>query len=75
MLKFDWMNLTFIPIPIKGDQHGCNSYRTMAIVSQASKVLLKVILSTMQKKMNADLATEQEDVSYLEVAQSTSAFN
>lgn len=71
MLKFDWMNLTFIPIPIKGDQHGCNGYRTMAIVSQASKVLLKVILSTMQKKMNADLATEQEDVSYLEVAQST----
>ena len=36
----DWKRLVFIPIPKKGNAKECSSYRTIALISHASKVVL-----------------------------------
>ena len=55
----DWGHSTFIPIPKKGDLAKCTNYRTISLVSHASKVLLKVILSRIQHKTEQELPDEQ----------------
>ena len=55
----DWVNSVFIPIPKKGDLSKCGNYRTISLVSHASKVLLKVILDRIQKKTEEELPDEQ----------------
>ena len=55
----DWVNSVFIPIPKKGDLTKCGNYRTISLVSHASKVLLKVILNRIQKKTEEELPDEQ----------------
>jgi len=40
----EWTFSTFIPIPKKGDLKQCANYRTIALVSHASKILLRIIL-------------------------------
>ena len=37
----DWKRLVFIPIPKKGNAKECSNYRTIALISHASKVMLK----------------------------------
>jgi len=37
----DWKRSVFIPIPKKGNAKGCSNYRTIALISHASKVILK----------------------------------
>ena len=37
----DWKRSVFIPIPKKGNAKECSNYRTIALISQASKVMLK----------------------------------
>ena len=37
----DWKRLVFIPIPKKGNAKECSNYRTTALISHASKVMLK----------------------------------
>ena len=37
----DWKRSIFIPIPKKGNTKECSNYRTIALISQASKVMLK----------------------------------
>ena len=37
----DWKRSVFIPIPKKGNAKGCSSYHTIALISHASKVMLK----------------------------------
>ena len=39
----DWKRLVFIPIPNKGNAKECSNYRTIAFISQASKVMLKIL--------------------------------
>ena len=39
----DWKRLVFIPIPKKGNAKECSNYRTIALISQASKVMLKIL--------------------------------
>ena len=39
----DWKRLVFIPIPKKGDVKDCSNYCTRALVSHASKVMLKIL--------------------------------
>ena len=34
-----WKRLVFIPIPKKGNAKGCSNYHTIALISQASKVM------------------------------------
>ena len=37
----DWKRSVFIPIPKKGNDKECSNYRTIALISHASKVMLK----------------------------------
>ena len=39
----DWKRSVFIPIPKKGNAKECSNYRTIAFVSHASKVMLKIL--------------------------------
>ena len=37
----DWKRSVFIPVPKKGNDKECSNYCTIALVSHASKVMLK----------------------------------
>ena len=39
----DWKRSVYIPIPKKGKAKECSSYRTIALISHSSKVMLKII--------------------------------
>ena len=39
----DWKRSVFIPIPKKGNAKECSNYRTIALISHASKIMLKII--------------------------------
>jgi len=49
----DWRRSVFIPIPKKGNAKECSNYRTIALISHASKVMLKIqhpfMIKTIQK--------------------------
>ena len=42
-LPQDWKRSVFIPIPKKGNVEECSNYRTIAVISHASKVMLKIL--------------------------------
>ena len=39
----DWKRSIFIPIPKKGNAKECSNYRTIALISHASKVMIKIL--------------------------------
>ena len=39
----NWKRSVFIPIPKKGNAKECTNYRTIALISHASKVMLKIL--------------------------------
>ena len=39
----DWKRSVFIPFPKKGNAKECSNYRTIALISHASKVMLKIL--------------------------------
>ena len=39
----DWKRSVFIPIPKKGNAKECSNYHTTALISHASKVMLKIL--------------------------------
>ena len=39
----DWKRSVFIPIPKKGNAKECSNYRTIALISHTSKVMLKIL--------------------------------
>ena len=39
----DWKRSVFIPIPKKGSAKECSNYRTIALISHASKVILRIL--------------------------------
>ena len=43
----------------KGDPEQCTNYRTIALVSPASKILLKIILERIRTKTESEIADEQ----------------
>ena len=45
----DWKRPVFIPIPKKGNPKECSNYRTIALISHASKVMLKILQVRLQK--------------------------
>ena len=51
----DWKRSLFIPIPKKGNPKECSNYRTIALISHASKVMLKIL----QQYMNHELPDVQ----------------
>ena len=48
----DWKRSVFIPIPKKGNAKECSSYHTIAVISQASKVMLKILQARLQQYVN-----------------------
>jgi len=50
---------TFIPLPKKSDLKQCANYRTIALVSHASKILLRIILERIRVKTKTKIADEQ----------------
>ena len=48
----DWKRSVFIPIPKKGSARECSNYCTIALISHASKVMLKILQARLQQYMN-----------------------
>ena len=51
----DWKRPVFILIPKKGNAKECSNYHTIALVSQTSKVMLKILQARLQQYMNREL--------------------
>ena len=51
----DWKMSVFIPIPKKGSAEECSNYHTIALISHASKVMLKILQARLQQYMNHEL--------------------
>ena len=49
----------FISIPKKGNAKECSNYRTIALISQASKVMLKILQARLQQYVNCELPDVQ----------------
>ena len=45
----DWEWSVFIPIPKKGNAKECSNYCTIALISRASKVMLKILQARLQQ--------------------------
>ena len=55
----DWKRSVFIPIPKKGNAKECSNYGTIALISHASKVMLKILQARLQQYMNQELPDVQ----------------
>ena len=51
----DWRRSVFIPIPKKGNPKECSNYRTIALISHTSKVMLKILQARLQQYVNREL--------------------
>ena len=54
-----WKRSVFIPIPKKGYAKECSNYHTIALISHASKVILKILHAGFQQYMNHELPDVQ----------------
>ena len=50
----DWKKLVFIPIPKKGNAKECSNHHTIAFISHASKVMLKILQAMLQQYVNRE---------------------
>ena len=55
----DWQRSVFIPISKKGNAKECSNYRTIALISHASKEMLKILQARLQQYMNRELSDVQ----------------
>ena len=55
----DWKRSFFIPIPKKGNAKKCSDYCTIALISRASKVMLKILQAMLQQYVNCELPDVQ----------------
>ena len=55
----DWKRSVFIPIPKKGNAKECSNYHTNALISYASKVMLKILQARLQQYVNHELPDVQ----------------
>ena len=55
----DWKKSVFIQIPKKGNAKECSNYRTIALISHASKVMLKILQASLQQYVNRELPDVQ----------------
>ena len=55
----DWKRSVFIPITKKGNAKECSNYRTIALISHASKVMLKILPARLQQYVNHELPDVQ----------------
>ena len=55
----DWKRSVFISIPKKGNAKECSNYCTIALISHARKVVLKILQARLQQYMNYELTDVQ----------------
>ena len=51
----NWKMSVFLPIPKKGNAKECSNYRKIAVISHASKVMLKILQTRLQQYVNHEL--------------------
>ena len=56
----DWKRSVFIPILKKDNAKECSNYRTIALISHASKVTLKILQARLQQYVNRELPNVQD---------------
>ena len=61
-IKSDTVSTVFIPIPKKGNTKEYSNYCTIALISCASKVMLKIVQARLQQYMNCELPYVQLDL-------------
>ena len=54
-----WKRSVFIPVPKKGNAKECSNYCTIAFISHANKVMLKILQARLQQYMNHELLDVQ----------------
>ena len=54
-----WKKSVFLPLPKKGNAKECSYYRTIALISHAGKVMLKILQARLQQYMNCELPDVQ----------------
>ena len=57
----DWKRSVFIPIPKKSNAKECSNYHTVALISYASKVMLKISQARLQQNVNHELPDIQAE--------------
>ena len=55
----DWKMSVFIPIPKKCNAKECSNYSTIALISHANKVMLKILQARLQQYVNRELPDVQ----------------
>ena len=55
----DWKKSVFIPVPKKGNAKECSNYHTIALISHASKIMLKILQVRLQQYTNRELPVVQ----------------
>ena len=53
------MKAVFVPIPKKIDLQQCSNYRTIALIRHASKIMLKIIMKTLETKIEEEVNQAQ----------------
>ena len=56
----NWTRLVFIPIPKKGNAKECSNYHTITLISDASKVMFKILLAKLHQNINQELPNVQD---------------
>ena len=55
----DWKRSVFMPMPKKGNAKECSNYHTFALISHASKVMLKILQGRLQQYVNYEISDVQ----------------
>ena len=55
----DWKRSVFIPVPKKSNDKECSNYHTIALISHASKLMLKILQARLQQFVNCELPDVQ----------------
>ena len=55
----DWKTSVFIPVPKKVNTKECSNYHTIALISHASKIMLKILQARLQQYVNHELPDVQ----------------
>ena len=58
----DWKRSVFVPIPKNGNAKECSNYCTIALISHASKVMLKILQARLQQYVNRELPDVQAGI-------------
>ena len=56
----DWKRSVFIPIPKKGNANECSNTHKVALISQTSNVILKILQARLQQYMNSEITDAQD---------------